>query len=159
MSKHGAKISADKRKAQIRQERLESLQRAAAARQPVAYALFIDDERDPKYYTDHWSCELTVRVARSSADARAIVELYGIPAHIALDHDLGGDDTTMEFLNWFRYERKPSRIPSYSVHSHNPVGAKNMKQFMEDWEDSESESPLLHTLVVSVCAVTSLFKK
>ena len=48
------------------------------------YSLFLDDLRDPpSYTTDNWIA------ARSYDEAIAIIELYGMPANISFDHDLG----------------------------------------------------------------------
>ena len=58
----------------------------------MSYKLFIDDLRDP--VTNDW------KVARSSAEAKDIVVEFGIPNEIAFGHDLGGDDTSIVFINW-----------------------------------------------------------
>lgn len=94
----------------------------------MSYKLFIDDERHP--VGDDWV------IARSSAEAIAIVEINGAPLEIAFDHDLGGDDTSIRFINWFQDAiiDGNAQIPvgfNYSVHSQNPVGARNIKGRMD----------------------------
>ena len=93
----------------------------------MTYKLFIDDERFPK--TNDWT------IVRSSQEAIECVMESGFPSHIAFDHDLGGNDTSMKFITWlvdymldnelyFPYEF------TWSVHSQNPVGAENIRQIM-----------------------------
>jgi len=90
--------------------------------------LFLDDIREaPPEYT----------VARSTVEAIAIVQHHW-PIFMSLDHDLGGEDTTMVFLKRLVNEvwdgQKP--IPDYIVHSANPVGKLNIVSFMESWKRS-----------------------
>lgn len=95
----------------------------------MTYKLFIDDERDP-ILTD-WV------IARTSANAIVIVKSKGIPVEIAFDHDLGGEDTSVEFLHWLAYFMLDNKVKlpksfKYSVHSQNPIGVKNIHSFMVD---------------------------
>ena len=92
------------------------------------YKLFIDDERFP--VTDDWV------IARQSGDAIAIVKQNGFPQEISFDHDLGWDDTSIRFLHWIADELIEGRLTipenfTYSVHSQNPVGAKNIHIYMQ----------------------------
>jgi hypothetical protein len=86
--------------------------------------LFLDDERNGPdgFY-----------LARSTAQAVELVESHGcLPEFMSLDHDLGGSDTTMEFLKWIAYEwNQDDAIPFYVVHSENPVGRGNIISFLE----------------------------
>ena len=91
------------------------------------YKLFIDDERYP--VTPDWF------IARNSYDAIYAVKTYGLPSEIAFDHDLGGRDTSMAFLYALSDYMIDNNLkfPSgfkYSIHSQNPVGAKNIDVFM-----------------------------
>jgi hypothetical protein len=94
----------------------------------MTYKLFIDDERNP--VTDDWI------VVRSSWEAYDVIVRDGMPVEIAFDHDLGGDDTAMRFL-WRLsdyMERWNIRFPrdfTYSIHSQNPVGARNIQGFLD----------------------------
>jgi len=94
--------------------------------------LFLDDVRLPpsQQYIP----------ARSSQEALDIIQILGWPKFMSLDHDLGGDDTTMVFLRRLVNEvwdgEQP--IPDYIVHSANPVGAQNIIAFMESWKRSRS---------------------
>lgn len=98
----------------------------------VSYKLWIDDQisdvETPSRHTPQgWEG------AASVDDAIAIVEAYGYPpAELDLDHDLGPEETVMEFLRWLSREH-PESIPRYWIHSMNPVGAQNIDAFMKSW--------------------------
>jgi hypothetical protein len=110
----------------------------------MRYKLFLDDERYPpadKADYGDW------RLARNYHDAVWYVQNYGIPYHIAFDHDLGIGGSMpnlsgMDFAKFFCYYVMDNHIKlngnfTYSVHSMNPVGAKNidmyMAQFLRDY--------------------------
>lgn len=110
--------------------------------------LFIDDERDPavvlkKSYGAAMASGFEVHVARSSEEAKRWVEENGFPEYMALDHDLGYEDTTPVFLKWLQerwldgLEKDPSGFniepPEWTVHSQNPAGALAMDRFMVSW--------------------------
>lgn len=96
----------------------------------MTWRLFIDDERDP--VKDDWV------IARSSQQAiDACLSAKCLPDEISFDHDLGGDDTSMVFLNWLITAVLDStfKIPEefiYSVHSQNPVGRLNIMKLMDN---------------------------
>lgn len=90
--------------------------------------LFVDDLRSPP--DDSWV------VARSTKEA---LEICGKtwPTELSLDHDLGGDDRVMDFLKSFYEMSGNKNIPSWKVHSANPVGRLNIESFMKSWERSQ----------------------
>lgn len=102
--------------------------------------LFLDDLRNPDdpaarevsgaihYGIDQWV------ICRSTEEALREVAARGMPAYMSLDHDLGGDDTTMVFLRRLIDELWVGEIPpNYLVHSQNPVGRENIISFMDSW--------------------------
>lgn len=96
----------------------------------MSYKLFIDDERFPVENSGEWV------IVRSSQQAISEVYQKGMPSFISFDHDLGGDDTSMKFLRWLLDELLDDMIAfpegfGYYVHSQNPVGAENIRSFME----------------------------
>ena len=105
--------------------------------------LYLDDERELPH---HYDRERRWFVCRSSEEAKQMVLKYGIPCFMSLDHDLGGEDTTMKFLHWLAEEYYTDTknnvgenylaIPGYVIHSQNPVGAQNIKSYMESWKKS-----------------------
>lgn len=108
----------------------------------MSYNIFIDDERNPKMVfdleaEDNCGCNYgqTFVVCRSTNEAMKVVSARGMPTFMALDHDLGGNDTAMNFLKWLanEYWDGSSPIPDYSVHSSNPAGRANIISFMETW--------------------------
>lgn len=94
----------------------------------MTYKLYLDDLRNPPDNT--WV------VARSSDEAFTILLLKGLPDFMNLDHDLGGDDTTMIFLKKLSVIYSEGPVPEYQVHSANPVGRENIIGFIESWRRS-----------------------
>lgn len=94
----------------------------------MSYRLFIDDLRMP--------AEDDFVIVRNSKEAMDYVINHGCPDFISFDHDLGGDDTAIVFLNQFIDHVLDGKtvIPddfSYFVHSANPVGAENISSKMD----------------------------
>jgi len=83
--------------------------------------LFIDDERYP--VGDNF---VTVR---SSLEAIEFVKKNGVPTFISFDHDLGGEDTSMVFINWLIEHMLDNKCKAFDfyVHSQNPIGKKNIE--------------------------------
>lgn len=96
----------------------------------MSYKMFLDDERFP-------SKEGFV-IVRSSQEAIDFVVSEGVPEFISFDHDLGGEDTSMIFINWLITAHLndlivfPSNF-SYYVHSQNPIGKKNIEGLLESF--------------------------
>tara|TARA_Y100000310_G_scaffold141069_1_gene140476 strand:- start:840 stop:1184 length:345 start_codon:yes stop_codon:yes gene_type:complete len=96
----------------------------------VAYSMFIDDLREPAKRFDV--------IARSSNEAIKTVKKKGVPTYISFDHDLGGDDTAMKFINWLIDAVLDGEIQwsprfRFAVHSANPVGARNIEGKMNNF--------------------------
>lgn len=119
----------------------------------MRYKLYLDDLRYPDLHPD-W------RIARNFHDAVWMVKNYGIPYHISFDHDLANEHydwselvimgpnkdsngpkefTGYDFAKWFcdyvmDWNHDLTRIGfSYNVHSANPVGAENIRCYMENF--------------------------
>jgi hypothetical protein len=99
------------------------------------WKLFLEDERHPVKTQDK-----SIVVCRSSQHAINECVLRGcLPDEIMFDHDLGGQDTSINFIRWmidallgdFGNSYFLPEDFSYSVHSQNPVGAKNIKSLMD----------------------------
>jgi hypothetical protein len=94
------------------------------------YRLFLDDERFP--------INVECVIARTSDAAFEIVSRLGIPVEISFDHDLGGDDTAIQFINKlidFMIDEN-MKFPigfQYYIHSQNPIGAANIKAKMDSF--------------------------
>lgn len=89
------------------------------------WKLWLDDERPvPEGF----------RGALSSQEALDLIGVLGPPELMSLDHDLGGDDTTMVFLRGLSEVLESP--PRYRVHSANPVGRENILAFLRSWEKS-----------------------
>ncbi len=93
--------------------------------------MFIDDERMPAGNADDW------RIVRSSDEAKQVVTSLGVPEFISFDHDLGGEDTAMVFVDWLiaaHLDGVISTFPAaFDVHSQNPIGARNIRMKMQSY--------------------------
>lgn len=100
----------------------------------MSWALFIDDERFPKT-PNNW------KIARTSKEAFELIEKFGAPNHISFDHDLGEDidkkllPTAYDFAKELGDKILDGKITlpkdfTFNVHSANPVGAENIKNYM-----------------------------
>ena len=94
----------------------------------MGWVLFLDDERMPASLDDN------IFIARDVEGAINLVKQHGIgPSFISFDHDLGGDETAMDFVNWLIDMDVGSvftLIPKcfqFTVHSQNPVGKANIE--------------------------------
>jgi hypothetical protein len=108
----------------------------------MTYQLFIDDERNPidvtwglfedqaLYRDGDWI------IARNWLDVLEIVVSLGFPRMISFDHDLGdGEITGYEIAKKLtNMVMDGVEMPSdfeFRVHSKNPIGAANIKNYME----------------------------
>lgn len=98
--------------------------------------LFLDDLRDPS--ESNW------KVARSVAEAMDLINTYGLPTAMSLDHDLGDQvPTGKDFLNTLvEMALDSGTLNELSqvrviVHSANPVGRANMESL---WVQTVRES-------------------
>ncbi len=92
--------------------------------------LFLDDLRNP--------CSNDFDIVRSSESAIKFCEVNGCPSFISFDHDLGGDDTAMNFLKWLIETDMNMKtfIPddfSFHVHSANPIGKENIEFLLTNY--------------------------
>lgn len=103
------------------------------------YRLFIDDLRDP--VSSSWV------IARTSAEAVAMLEARGCPSEISFDHDLGGDDTAMTVVKRLielDLDAEGRFIPEkfiFSVHSANPVGRNNIVGLLRSYLQHRARPP------------------
>jgi len=91
--------------------------------------LLIDDLRDfrEEYKPDNYD------IARTSEEAIQLLSENEYDT-VYWDHDLGGDDTTMEVVSWLlrrSIEGDRKNIGTCYVHTSNPVGAVNLKNAFE----------------------------
>jgi hypothetical protein len=116
------------------------------------WTLFLDDIRFPADVRYNYGPYKNVVICRSMDDAVWCVEKYGLPTMISFDHDLAdehygkdtGEKTGYTFAKWFcdHVMDNKLRLPvgfGYHVHSMNPVGAENIRKYMENflktWND------------------------
>ena len=111
----------------------------------ITYRLFLDDIRNPRYFGAlHPEDTTPLLWARDVEQATAYVKGYGMPVTMYLDHDLGEQETTMDFLKWCQqaYPNDPPRDVRYLTA--NPIGEQNMRAFISSWQ--RASDSLMDTL-------------
>jgi len=92
----------------------------------MSWVLWLDDiHQPPKTKVCVW--------AKSTEEAIAFTLKLGIPQIMHLDHDLGNDDTAMDYLKWLAETfiiDKDQKVPTWYVHSANPVGKANINGYL-----------------------------
>lgn len=120
--------------------------------------IWIDDIRYPPTYYPWMSKYLPRFISRwltswvwvkNSIDAWVLIHhavLAGDPIKdISFDHDLGGDDTTVEiadFIEELAYYNKVPRI-EWHIHSANPVGRRRLKAALDQADAYWTHNELL----------------
>jgi len=101
----------------------------------MTWMLWLDDQLDDPHTPSRWIKPGYIG-ARNSYDAMILVKVKGMPSYIDFDHDLGGNDTAITFLNKLVELYPNGPVPEYQVHSQNPIGVKNIVAFMYSWKKS-----------------------
>jgi len=101
----------------------------------TSWKLWLDDQINDLETPVRWAPEGFIG-AGSTEEAKKLVVKNGPPGFMDLDHDLGGDDTAMIFLNWLFSSYGCEYPPDYNVHSENPIGRDNIVSFMKSWKKS-----------------------
>lgn len=100
------------------------------------WKLFLDDLRHPN--TSDYI------VARTVMEAKILIRHKGFPTQISFDHDLGIDEkdrlleSGYDFAKWMVEADQCGDISiplnfTFTVHSANPVGAKNIRSLLENY--------------------------
>lgn len=110
------------------------------------WSLFLDDIRFPEDVKYALGPYANLVICRSYNDAVWAVQHYGLPKIISFDHDLAdqhyilgdGEKTGYSFAKWFGDYVLYNRLDlpegfCYYVHSMNPVGADNIRNYMENF--------------------------
>jgi len=97
-----------------------------------SYPMFVDDERFPP---NNFPKEGVV--IRSTEAFINYVSHNGMPTFISFDHDLGGNDTAMNIVNYIiDRDLHLGDIPkgfTFFVHSQNPVGKSNIEKKLNSY--------------------------
>lgn len=118
----------------------------------MKWNLFIDDERVPLDVTwGSWQEQAAYRdnewfIARDWQDVLNLIKSFGMPSLISFDHDLGDNS---EF-NGYEISKKITdmildaeyKLPNnfwFMVHSKNPVGAENIRTYMNNFINHHSK--------------------
>lgn len=103
----------------------------------MSYKLWLEDLAD----TIKPAPDTTWKVARSSAEAIALLKEFGVPSFISFDFDLGllptGEEDTAEVYYKYMGENfYDNEVPGYEIHSENTQGWKLIESYMESWRRS-----------------------
>ena len=107
----------------------------------MTWNLFIDDERLPEQVTwgspeFYWAFPWTI--ARNMKQVQSLINMYGFPDFVSLDHDLGTEEPTgHDIAKWFieqdlDYGVMPTNF-SFYTHSRNPVGKANIDGLLNNY--------------------------
>jgi hypothetical protein len=112
------------------------------------YKLFLDDIRVPRNVYPTTSNDEWV-IARSYDKFVEIITHRGLPFHVNYDHDLSTEHYLPE-IDPSTYQEKTGydaavwlveyclknklELPSWSVHSANPIGRRSIEQYLGSWE-------------------------
>ena len=94
------------------------------------FLLWVDDLRPVPY---DYVNEFEVRIARSYDEAISELHRFRYDV-ICLDHDLGEGPTGYDLCKYII--AKHIYCPEYRIHTSNPVGRKNMAEFLERYTDA-----------------------
>lgn len=115
------------------------------------YAIFLDDERFPPYYSRFFDGHSPI-IIRSHQELMKCIQDYGMPILISLDHDLGTEKTGLDCLKdliiFCARHNKP--FPEFQVHSMNPIGAKALLDYIEWACDNEADIREMYTPLIVV---------
>ena len=125
----------------------------------MSFNLFLDDVRKPfevlNYKADDVYNEMWYTVKNYDEFINGIREL-GVPHTISLDHDLAdvhysNENQTGE-INYVKFKEKTGydackwlvdycveknvKLPEFHVHSHNPIGAANIRDYLKNAKKS-----------------------
>ena len=124
----------------------------------MIYYLFLDDERYPKNVKWVNLPSYPWTIVRSYDDFVKVIEKQGIPNFISYDHDLSveayNEANFQKFLK-FDYSKLKEKTgmdcakflvqkcidlnvshPDYCVHSMNPIGAENIRRYIENYNNN-----------------------
>src|SRR6478672_488672 len=95
--------------------------------------LYVDDVRMPcdTYGTDGKGSGIPApewTLVRTVEDAKTLLA-HSLVRVLSLDHDLGCGETGYDLIKWISYHDHWGNIQNIFVHSANPVGARNIKEF------------------------------
>lgn len=89
--------------------------------------LFLDDERMPN--------DERAVIVRSFDEFRDHIIAHGMPKFISFDHDLGHGLTGFDCAKWLveYHLDNGGDFPHYHVHSQNPIGKKNIEEYLKGY--------------------------
>lgn len=122
----------------------------------MSYYLFLDDIRYPSDVTWVNIPNYEWTIARDFFQFRDIIKIKGVPSFVCYDHDLGAQHyrdlkiiLETHKIDYSKYKEKTGydcakylvefcqdqklAHPPYEIHSMNPVGAENIKKYIDNY--------------------------
>lgn len=106
----------------------------------MTYSIFLDDERFPPDYSGFFDNTNPI-IVRSYSEFMRLINEYGPPEKVSLDHDLGEDMDGMDCLKSLIAfcASRGLPFPEFQVHSMNPIGSKEMQDYINWVDEREPE--------------------
>lgn len=121
------------------------------------YYIFLDDERFPAQVKWTKIADVPWTIVRDYGNFKSLIELKGyLPEIISFDHDLSLEhyaDMIKKEDNYKKYQEKTGydcakwlinyclekklKVPEYTVHSLNPIGAENISSILENFKNAK----------------------
>lgn len=117
---------------------------------PAPSILLVDDERDFREERDH----IVVRTSEAALDTLYVLREQDSPlTELWLDHDLGGDDTTMPIVDMLAeaaFNGEPYPVRQVYVHSMNNVGAERILRSLRNYGYAAMRVKAIDWLIVNM---------
>ena len=102
----------------------------------MSWKLWLDDQIHDPETPVRWT-PLGFKGAASVVEAIALVQEFGPPSHVDLDHDLGEDSlghelTAKPFAKWLS-DNYPDSPPTCAIHSRNRDGGAWLASHFDSW--------------------------
>lgn len=94
-----------------------------------SYVIWLDDFRTPRLQGNVVWC-------KNVEEFKQQIKTFGLPSHIAFDHDLGDGPNGYDAAKWLvdYCMENDLDVPEYSIQSANPVGKENIKGILENYK-------------------------
>jgi hypothetical protein len=105
--------------------------------------LYLDDVRFPYMTYTNLDAKIGIpspewTLVRTVESAKELLS-FGLVRVISFDHDLGMGDTGYDLIKWIHKNNHWHNIEQIYVHSANPIGARNIKQFADRYFHKKAE--------------------
>jgi hypothetical protein len=109
------------------------------------YNLFLDDERNPEDVFWMKIPDGDYIIVRTAEEFKQTINQKGLPNYISFDHDLGEDPNGYDCAKWLvdYCIKTDKKLPTYTVHSQNPIGKDNIIGYLENFKRVYGENKMI----------------